>query len=154
MWQLLQDIPPGASRGASFGVLTNSLKPRRISSDNREESSVRSTSGFFGNSHAATIVAVDAISGPLIFIGDDGSGSGLEHAASDAKIVTTSGILPLCTAIDFLTRFSREPNIPADFQLLRQTIGAIMSKRRSLLLASLLAVGVASLHAQTVTKET
>src|SRR5262249_15486130 len=77
-----------------------------------------------------------------------------EHAASDAKIVTTSGILPLCTAIDFLTRFSREPNIPADFQLLRQTIGAIMSKRRSLLLASLLAVAVASLHAQTVTKET
>ena len=36
MWQLVHDMPPGARRGASAGVLVNSRKPRRISSDNRE----------------------------------------------------------------------------------------------------------------------
>ena len=67
MWQWLHDIPPGASRGASRGVFVKILKPRLISSDNGDVSSEASTSGVFGNSQAATIVALAAMSGPFIF---------------------------------------------------------------------------------------
>ena len=68
-------MPPGASRGASAGVFVKILKPRRISSESREVSTVLSTSGFRGNSHAAFIVTVAAISGPVVWnraIGDAG----------------------------------------------------------------------------------
>jgi hypothetical protein len=70
MWQLLHDILPGASRGASTGVFVKSLKPRLISSDSGALSSDASASGFLGNSHAATMVTLAAISGPVILMGD------------------------------------------------------------------------------------
>ena len=66
MWQLLHDIPPGASRGVSCGVFVKILKPRLISSDSGDVSSEASASGVLGNSHAATIVALAAMSGPFI----------------------------------------------------------------------------------------
>src|SRR5947207_14314190 len=85
-------MPPGASRGASAGVLVKILKPRRISSESREASSFSSMRGFRGNSHAAFIVTVAAISGPVIAIrgaaGDTaGCSAGREHAAADASSV-------------------------------------------------------------------
>jgi hypothetical protein len=72
MWQLLHDIPPGARCGASTGVFVKSLNPLRISCDCRESSSDVSVNGFFGNSHAATIVTFDATSGPFILRTDSG----------------------------------------------------------------------------------
>src|SRR5439155_25383652 len=66
MWQLLHDIPPGASRGASCGVFVKILKPRLTSSDNRYVSSEVSAGGVFGTAIAATIVALAAMSGPFI----------------------------------------------------------------------------------------
>jgi len=84
MWQLLHDIPPGARRGASAGVFVKILKPRRISSDKRDVSSARSPRGFSGNSQAATIVALAAMSGPLILIREPARGSAArEHAVTD-----------------------------------------------------------------------
>src|SRR6266516_2845379 len=77
-------MPPGASRGASAGVLVKILKPRRISSESREASSFSSMRGFRGNSHAAFIVTVAAISGPVIAIR---GAAGREHAAADASRV-------------------------------------------------------------------
>src|SRR5437870_3205693 len=78
-------MPPGASRGASAGVFVKSLKPRLISSDSRDASSFGSTSGFRGNSHAAFIVTLAAISGPVMVMADAaGCSAGRAHAAADA----------------------------------------------------------------------
>ena len=66
MWQLLHDMPPGASRGVSCGVFVKILKPRLISPASGDVSSEASASGVLGNSHAATIVALAAMSGPFI----------------------------------------------------------------------------------------
>src|SRR6185436_13309436 len=67
IWQLLHDIPPGASRGTSRGVSVKILKPRLISSDSGNgPSAAASASGVFGNSQAVTIVALAAMSGPFI----------------------------------------------------------------------------------------
>src|SRR5439155_23891522 len=81
---------PGASRAASPGVLVKILKPRRISSDSREASSCSSMRGFRGYSHAAFIVTVAAMSGPVIAIrgaigGAGGCSAGREHAAVDTS---------------------------------------------------------------------
>jgi len=75
MWQFVQDIPPGARLGASAGVFVNSRKPRLISSDSGDVSS-EASSGFFGIAHAATIVALEAISGPAIFGPVEAAGAG------------------------------------------------------------------------------
>jgi hypothetical protein len=48
-------------------VFVKILKPRLISSDNGNASREGSSSGVLGNSHAATIVALAAMSGPFIF---------------------------------------------------------------------------------------
>src|SRR5262249_11797893 len=66
-WQLLQDIFPGANRGASCGVFVKIRKPHRISFESFESSSVASVSGFFGISHAVAIVVREEMSGPLSF---------------------------------------------------------------------------------------
>jgi len=92
-WQLLHDIRPGASRGATDGVLVNNLNPRRISSESGDLSSDGSTSGFFGNSHAVTIVVLAAMRGPVIFGPAAVGGSGArEHAApvKSARVARTA----------------------------------------------------------------
>jgi hypothetical protein len=63
-------------------VFVNSLNPLLTSSDRGDLSSEASRSGFLGNSHAATIVALAAMSGPLIFGPVAATGSGArEHPA-------------------------------------------------------------------------
>src|SRR5262245_2320980 len=70
-------MPPGANRGASAGVFVKMRKPRRISSDSRELSSVLSSRGLCGYCHAAFIVMLAAMRGPVILIGEgEGEGEG------------------------------------------------------------------------------
>jgi hypothetical protein len=75
-WQLLQDIRPGAKAGASAGVLVKSLKPHRMSADSFESSRLLSVSGFFGKSHAVTIVVRAGMSGPTRGTPDEVVGTG------------------------------------------------------------------------------
>ena len=66
------------------------LKPRLISSDNGNVSSVTSTSGVSGNSHAATIVMLAAMSGPVIFGPVTAPGSGAEEHAAPPRSATVA----------------------------------------------------------------
>src|SRR5262245_35532174 len=75
-WQLLQDMRPGANAGASAGVLVKSLKPQRMSADSFESSRLLSVSGFFGKSHAVTIVVRAGMSGPMRGTPDEVVGTG------------------------------------------------------------------------------
>src|ERR1041384_711548 len=131
-------MPPGARRGAPAGLLVTSRKPRRISSDSRELSSVVSVRGFLGNSHPAFIETVAAMSGPVI--GNRGpaapaagfsAGRARAATSSSAATVTVWRIMASCP-----------------------TIAPIMMKRYALVLALALGIGGATLAAQTVTKET
>ena len=97
MWQLLHDIPPGASRGASCGVFVKILKPRLTSSDNRDVSSEVSARGVFGTSHAATIVAHAAMSGPFIFAPFVVRRPGMREHATTARCATTTRQAPALT---------------------------------------------------------
>jgi len=59
----------------------NIRNPERISFDSRDSSSkAGSVSGFFGSSHAVTMVVRDEINGPVV-TADDGCGRPGEHAA-------------------------------------------------------------------------
>src|SRR5215510_3713580 len=93
MWQFVHDMPPGARRGASPGVLVNSLNPRRTSSESFDLSSVLSVRGLLGNSQAAFMLIEAAISGPVILIGDaiGGSAAGRSHAVK-ASSASTNGV--------------------------------------------------------------
>src|SRR5438477_12390474 len=95
-------MPPGARCGASPGVLVKSLKPRRTSSDKREASSFSSVNGFFGNSHAAFVVTVAAISGPAIAIADPaGFSAGRAHAVATATIVRKMSVWHLMAGLTY-----------------------------------------------------
>src|SRR6267142_1843340 len=113
MWQLVHAMPPGASRGASAGVLVNRRKPRRISSDNRDVSSVVSSSGFRGNSQAAFIETVAAISGPVIGTRGDaalgGSGCRAHAAAAISVSRLISGLTYHSTHHDETKRAAHRP---------------------------------------------
>jgi hypothetical protein len=96
MWQLLQDMPPGARCGASTGVFVKMRNPRLISCDSLESSSVASMVGSFGYTHAAFMVSADAMSGPAIFgpfgggaAAGDGGAAGWEQAARNAATAKT-----------------------------------------------------------------
>src|SRR6185503_6423004 len=111
MWQLVHAMPPGASRGVSAGVLVNRRKPLRISSDNRDVSSVLSSSGFRGTTQAAFIETVAATSGPVIctrVAGTAAGGSGCRaHApAARATIMTARPTVRLWRLISGLTYHS------------------------------------------------
>ena len=82
-------MPPGASFGASCGVFVNRRKPRRISCDSFELSSAWSVSGFFGNSHAAFIETVAAMSGPVIGTREP-AGAGAGFSAGRAQVAQAS----------------------------------------------------------------
>src|SRR4051812_17200014 len=132
-------MPPGASFGASVGVLVNSRNPRRISSDRRELSSVLSVSGFWGNSHPAFIDTVAATSGPVI--GNRGvAASAAGFSAGRAQAAASSNAMAIA-----LTKWRLMTSCP--------TIAPIMLKRYALVVALALAIGGATLAAQTVTKE-
>jgi hypothetical protein len=78
---LLHAILPGVNRAASVGVFVNIRKPDRTSFDSHDSSfSAGSVSGFFGSSHAVTIVVRDEINDPGGFPADDGRGCAGEHA--------------------------------------------------------------------------
>jgi hypothetical protein len=72
-------------------VFVKILKPRRICSDNGNASSEASSRGVLGNSHAVTIVALAAMSGPFIFA--VGRADVREHAT--ASCATTTSTAPV-----------------------------------------------------------
>src|SRR5437762_2797829 len=133
-------MPPGASFGASVGVLVNSRNPRRISSDRRELSSVLSVSGFRGNSHPAFIDTVAAMSGPVIGNRGVATVAVAGFSAGRAQAAASSNAMAIA-----LTKWRLMTSCP--------TIAPIMLKRYALVVALALAIGGATLAAQTVTKE-
>jgi hypothetical protein len=80
----------------------NSRNPRLISSDSRDVSSDAS-SGFLGNAHAATIVALAAISGPAIFgpVAAAGAGACEQAAAVRTILASSSTVARVCVATVF-----------------------------------------------------
>src|SRR5438093_12500167 len=89
-WQLLQDTLLGVNLGASPGVLVKIRNPQRISFDSVESSRLESFSGFFGNSHAVTIVVRAGISGPASGTPDAVLGCGVrEHEGAHNRSVVS-----------------------------------------------------------------